>query len=379
MRGPNSYHEPGDEYDRWAGTTTVGERPAPEPEPSSWTPVDLCPYLNGTVERVKPTLGAPRSDGLRLLYAGLEHSVMGEMESGKSWLALMCAAAELADGRTVVYVHFEETSPADTVERLQLLGVPGDEILVGFRFVGPDERVKAGDLAVLLAEGPSLVIFDGVNEGMTLHGWKIREEDGAAAFRRYLVKPCIRTGAATLALDHVVKDREKRGRDALGSVHKGNAVNGASFAMETAEPFARGMRGRAHLYVVKDRPGHLRRHGRATKLPGKDFLGELVIDASGGVFDAKLWAPRKEDKPTQATVDPDVADDDLVYASVLLLNTAEKPANMRNIQAQTGIRRDRTMDALTRLVLVDRLVEVTGPRNSRLFTVPQDQSPGVSS
>ena len=44
-------------------------------------------------------------------------------------------------------------------------------------------------------------------------------------------------------------------RDAYGSVHKGNALNGARFALQNVEPFGRGMRGRSHLFVTKDRPG----------------------------------------------------------------------------------------------------------------------------
>ena len=39
---------------------------------------------------------ARRSDGLQLIYPGKEHAVIGEMESGKSWLLVACVAAELA-------------------------------------------------------------------------------------------------------------------------------------------------------------------------------------------------------------------------------------------------------------------------------------------
>jgi hypothetical protein len=50
-------------------------------------PIDLGPYLDGLFKRPKPSLGLARSDGLQLLYPGKEHTVIGEMGSGKSWFA----------------------------------------------------------------------------------------------------------------------------------------------------------------------------------------------------------------------------------------------------------------------------------------------------
>jgi hypothetical protein len=55
-------------------------------------------------------------------------------------------------------------------------------------------RGWATALAALLQPVPSLVVFGGVNEAMALHLWAIREEHGAAEFRRRLVKPCTGVG-----------------------------------------------------------------------------------------------------------------------------------------------------------------------------------------
>lgn len=349
----------------------------PAAESSSWRPVDLAPYLQGKVDRPEPTVGLRRSDGLCLLYPGKEHAVIGEMESGKSWFACGSAAAELVNDHRVVYVHFEETDPADTVERLQALGVPDKAILDQFAFVGPDEPVTSDALAALLTPPPTLVILDGVNEAMSLHRLAIREEDGAAQFRRMLVKPCTAAGAATVALDHVVKDREKRGRDALGSVHKGNGLTGALILLENAEPFGRDLRGRSHVFVTKDRPGHLRRNGRSSGTPGKTFLGELVVDDTRShvnYLDMQFHAP--VERATVRVVDRDEADDNAVLAGINTLASARKAATTRTIRATVrGISNSRIDDALTRLALDGRLVESPGPRNSRIFTVPQDQEP----
>jgi hypothetical protein len=101
-------------------------------------------------------------------------------------------------------------------------------------------RGWATALATLLQPVPSLVVFGGVNEAMALHLWAIREEHGAAEFRRRLVKPCTGVGAAVLSLDHVVTDAERRARTALGSVHKVNGLSGVLILLDNTEPFGRG-------------------------------------------------------------------------------------------------------------------------------------------
>ena len=44
---------------------------------ASWAPIDLGPYLDGTVRPVVPLL-LPRTDGVALIYPGLTHSLHGE-------------------------------------------------------------------------------------------------------------------------------------------------------------------------------------------------------------------------------------------------------------------------------------------------------------
>jgi len=90
-------------------------------EPTTWEPIDLAPFLSGEIRQPRPTIGAVRTDGQRFMYPGREHAVLGETESGKTWLALACVAAELAAGHRVLYVHYEESDPASTIERLRLL------------------------------------------------------------------------------------------------------------------------------------------------------------------------------------------------------------------------------------------------------------------
>lgn len=277
-------------------------------EADSWAPVDLGPFLDGTVTASQPAVGLVRSDGHRFIYPGLEHSVIGEMESGKSWFALGCVAAELRAGHRVIYVHFEEASPADTLERLRLLGVPVEILRSAFVFIGPERRISASDTDRLLAMGaPSLVVLDGVNEAMSLHGQGIREEDGAAEYRRRLVKPWTRAGAAVISLDHVVKDPDaNRQGYALGSAHKGNGLNGALILLENIDPFGRGRDGASQVCVTKDRPAQLRQLGRPTKVPRKFFVGMLYVENAPGTPEG--WRMRFEPPaPLDPGEDPEFA------------------------------------------------------------------------
>uniref|UniRef100_A1UIV2 DNA primase/polymerase bifunctional N-terminal domain-containing protein n=1 Tax=Mycobacterium sp. (strain KMS) TaxID=189918 RepID=A1UIV2_MYCSK len=338
------------------------------PAATGWEPVDLGPWLRGEIELPTPSLGIARSDGLRLLYPGHEHAVIGETEAGKSWLALQCAAVELRADNAVVYVHFEEGNPSSTIERLRLLGVDIETMTRRLRFVAPSRALADAEwLAALLRDPtPTLVVLDGVNEGMALHGLDIFAADGAAQFRRVLVAPAIRVGAAVLSCDHLPKSRDGQGRDAYGSVHKGNALDGARFVLENVTPFGRGMRGASNVYVTKDRPGHLRSHGRPSKLAGKTYLGTLVADDSEPFqpFSLTLYAPQDdEESPTQqaaakltdAVYDVIAAQPDRTVRSTRDLYAAMRAAG--HAQRNSAFR-----DALDDLLAAGRIEEVSGAR-----------------
>ena len=118
--------------------------------------------------------------------------------------------------------------------------------------------------------------------------------------------------------------------------------------MENAEPFGRGERGVSHVFITKDRPGYLRRHGRPNpKMPGKTFMGTLAVD------DTRTWAPNGVDLTFIAPVERDDTDapddeqnqqhgqDDLAVLSVVseleaAEQQAEPPHGARHDPAQGG-------------------------------------------
>ena len=155
-------------------------------------------------------------------------------------------------------------------------------------------------------------------------------------------------------------------------MHKGNALDGARIALENKDAFGRGLRGRSYLYVTKDRPGHLREHGRATGVPGKFYMGTLVGDASDPFepFSLMFYAPKPDDEAASATSEAEV------LAEAVWGVIAEMPertagslralyAEMRSAGHQ--FTEEKAHDAVDDLVAHGRLREVPGKRGAQGF------------
>ena len=186
------------------------------------------------------------------------HAGFGEPEACKGWLALAASDEVLDSGGRVVYVDFED-SAASVVSRLVALGVEPDAIRDRFVYVRPDEPLEDAGRADLeaAANGAQLAVLDGVTEALSLHGLDLASNSDVAAWLDLLPRPLARAGAAVLMIDHVVKDRENRGRYAIGAQHKLAGVD-CAYSVSVIEPFGRGRDGRVKVTVTKDRPGHVR-------------------------------------------------------------------------------------------------------------------------
>lgn len=350
--------------------------------PTTWEPVDLGPFLRGDIKPLTPSVGAYRTDGHRMLYPGLEHSVIAHTGAGKTWFALLHTAAEILAGNTVLYLHFEESTPASTVERLLRIGLPADTIERGLLFVAPSRPVRHGWLTPLLAAHPTLVVIDGVNEAMVLHGAKI-DLEGWSAVRRTLVVPFKETGAAVLECDHLPLTADPLRGDAYGTVHKGNVIDGARFALVRKELFGRGRRGVSHLFATKDRPGYVNESGKANDA-GHVFLGTLVVDDSStaGQDFITLYAPKDDDgtRPDATVTSAELAN--LMYEVVATLpdHTAESGVKLRAAMRAAGHKFRRTAydDTAADLVHARRFEEIRGQRGSigyrAVTTLSQEES-----
>lgn len=225
---------------------------------TTWAPMELGPIIAGEVEIELP-LHMRRSDGVALGYPNKQHSIYAEPEAGKSWLAARCAAHEITVGQHVVVIDFEDV-PSTWIERLRALGVSDDELRTRFHYVQPEEPIsdKAWEEIDPALQQASIVVIDGTNEGLALHGLNLNDNADVARWFQ-IPRRCQRYGAGVWQIDHVTKDRENRGRYAIGAQAKLAAVD-VAYSLRVLEPFGRGRDGLVAIKVEKDRAGYVRAH-----------------------------------------------------------------------------------------------------------------------
>lgn len=321
-------------------------------------PVDLTPYLDGSHVPPTPCYGH-RDDGVPLFYPGMVHSVAGESEGGKTWLALAVSAERLLAGEVVTYLDLED-GPAGFADRLLALGVPADVIRDRFRYVRPEGRLTDAAREHLAAalDGASVAIIDAVTEAMSLHELDGRRGPEVAAYLELLPRWIARQGPAVVQLDHVVKDAENRGRFATGSQHKLSGIDGPAFTVEPVQPFGRGLTGRSRIVLNKDRHGQLGPHWVA--IAGhRRWIGDLVVESrdSGAVF-ARIAAPAEQAGGFRPTVVMGKVSDALVKAG--------RPLSLREIQDRVSGKQQVVRQAVAALVDDGNLSIDTGPRGAHL-------------
>lgn len=267
-------------------------------------PVDLGPIVDGDLEPPTPTM-LRRADGNHLIYEGRVHWVSSEPEAGKTWLALLATREVVNGGGRVIYFDYE-MSPLDVVRRLLQLGTSGDKIRNnGLDYIRPPSKMSddvlrfygAGDEEAgspPLFEGADLVVFDACTEAMVADGFDPLSNTDVAAWLQRAPRLAQRLGAAVLVLDHVPKDRESRGRYAIGAQHK-LAQTDVGYALYNTEPFRPGGVGLSAIAVTKDRPGGV----RAAALDGRR-AGTLVLNAEDPeLLEGFVADPKEDEGPTR--------------------------------------------------------------------------------
>lgn len=282
-----------------APTTDPGEDTAAATP--TWRPAALAPFLTGRATVATPTL-MPRTDGICLLYPGLTHSLHGESESGKSWIAQHETARLLKDRRHCLYLDFE-SDPASIVDRMLTLGVPPANVVAYLVYSRPETAPKTpaelDAFRALLTGRYALAVIDGVTNSMSIFGHSINDNDDIATWQRILPDQIARrTGAAVLAIDHVVKDTETRGRFAIGGQAKMAGITGAAYTVDVKEVLGKGLRGELSIRVGKDRPGGVRGHaGPARKSDRTQEIARFIFDSTG-------------DRPVAEITPPAIVEDD---------------------------------------------------------------------
>lgn len=269
------------------------ERSVPQTVVGSWVPIDLDPVLRGESVGIKPTI-LSRDDGVALFYPGCLNSLLGESESGKTWIALVAIEQELNLGHNVLFIDFEGSAQS-IVERLRNLGLTEQQITEQFFYSQPGvtfNELQQDDVASFIIEhgSPSLVIIDGITEAMSQASLNpdvgtdvVRFYDGAPRwFARFY-------GAAVVMIDHVTKSKETRGRFAIGSERKISGIDGAAYMVHLVAPFGRLKTGKVRLTVSKDRGGYVRQF-----TSGGDVIAFIELRSSNDGSISTTITPAKE-------------------------------------------------------------------------------------
>jgi hypothetical protein len=361
---PTTYGRHADQEGTVAGT----DEPAPEEAVSRLRRGNFKDL--GSRERAQPEY-LRLSNGTALLYPGKDSYLYAETESGKSWMVALLVAQCIDDGAPVLVVDFEEGDELEFGTRLVALGVTEEKMsdLSALRYLMVDAPCAAEILAEADDMGALVVINEGMSVAYDVFGLQIKDNDSATAFRRHLVKPHLVAGRAVLTTDHVVKDRDSRGRYAIGGVMKLNAASGGAFLLVNIEGLALGRRGVSNLYVTKDRPGAVKRHAvhAGDKFdPQVKRVGTLVVDDSRtfvNYLDVMILPPAGVDIEEPGQVDLV----DVIMATVDRIAAAGRDVNIRAIRAERIGRHSAVEEEIERLVTAGHLIESRGPHGSRLF------------
>lgn len=326
-------------------------------ERTTWWPRDLGPVINGTEPEPGPAY-LTRDDGRALFYPGKVNGLIGESESGKTWVALLAVQQALATGQNVLYLDFEDTA-AGIVSRLRAMGAP-DEHLARLTYVDPTEGLSMlarRDLAEAIAAAPPrLVVLDGFNAAMTLMGLDLNSNTDATAFAQQLLRPLARTDAAVVYVDHVPKNKEARGKGGIGAQAKRAMTTGAAIAVDVVAEFGRGMTGRLRLTVDKDRPGHVRAVSAQARYAGEAVLASNPDGTVAVTIAAPDLRPASQRGPWRPTF--------LMEQVSLFLGTVPGGASVRAIREGVPGKSEHVAKAIDRLVIEGYVARRQGQRGA---------------
>jgi KaiC/GvpD/RAD55 family RecA-like ATPase len=199
---------------------------------TSWWPSPIAERAAEAEEAPTPT-HLLRDDGEALFYSGKVNGLIGESESGKSWVALLAVQQATADGERCLVLDFED-SPASVKRRLDALQLdPAQLGLVDY--ADPQEALGAlqsADLQEAIGQHYRIIVADGVNAAMTLMGYDLNSNTDATEFSTRLLRPMARTGACVITVDHVPKNPETRGKGGIGAQQKRALQDGTCLLVE---------------------------------------------------------------------------------------------------------------------------------------------------
>jgi hypothetical protein len=342
-------------------------------ERSSWYPKPLD--LAGEIEVPAPEF-LSRNDGHRLFYRGKINALLGESESGKTWVALLAVKQALEIAQKVIYLDFEDSGKG-ILARLRSLGLD-DAKFANFTYANPDQNLTLDermDLVDALQEiQPELIIVDGVNAAMTLLNLELTSNRDATFFSQQLLKPLALSGACVVTIDHVPKSKDNRGNYAIGAQAKRADINGCAIAVEVTLPFGRGMNGELNLKVTKDRPGAVRENSKEAKFAGTVQLKSTIDGMVTMIIESPQMVSGDRTRPTH-----------LMEQVSKTLEAASMPLSKNAVIKEVQGRREWVLIAIQNLIDEKFIAIENGSRNSlnlrciRIYREADDSAGGIGS
>ena len=245
-----------------------------------WTFVDIFDAAGGAVEPPQVS---------ELFYLGQRHVVSGEPDKGKTWLLLWAAANEIREGHAVAWFNTDDMPARELIERLELFGCTSEAVRELFLYAAPDVKASATEIIALVDRaveaGARLAVADSFNSTMMIEGLDPLKTAEVEAFWRKIAAPLCRAGLAFVAIDHVPKSEENRGRYSYGSerklsgTHVHIGMRGPGFSREECG-------GKVRLYTHKDRTGYL----------PKPIIGDFKLSIVAGIASGALTPVDAEDE-----------------------------------------------------------------------------------
>jgi hypothetical protein len=287
-----------------------------------------------------------------LIYAGKRHLLIGEPETYKTTISWIFALDVMRNHGLIVAAIDFESGPAGTRRLLDDLGATNDE-LRSIYYVEPDQPPDADDIVAIQAANVGLVILDATAGAFCSSGLDDNKRVDAERFSTTWIEPFWRQKIATIAIDHVPKNSDGRGRFAIGSERKVGAVD-VVLSLEAIKAMTRGGDGLVRATVFKDRPGFLLRPTAAEI--------ELTSDPETHAITWAFNAPTSM-ASTSGSFEPT---DLMAHARAFLARQTEPVPFYRVEEAIPGRRKWRRI-AINKLIENGEVTETKGPRKARLL------------
>lgn len=247
------------------------------------------------------------------LYPGSTCTVFGEPDAGKSMLLAASTYRIVKDGGEVLWVDYEMGEPR-VLRRLIAFGLTPKEIAKSVRRVHYPSGIPSSDLLDAYA-GIDAAFFDGFTGLLGATGGSSNSDVDIDNVYSLILRPMSASGTAVLSLDHVTKEKEGRGRWAIGSQRKIGAPDSA-YVFDVVNKFKPGYGGKARLKSSRDRDGLLdvieyTLAGDMTwRLDDTSLASDSIMRYTGFMERISIYLEGASDKPSSAAIERDIGGND---------------------------------------------------------------------